>query len=157
MSLTYVKKMSDWSFKCFGMWHNADRRSVNVHQHWHVSYSRKLRNFSSPTVGASYVARWMITYLCWDCSLNKHYNVCDVLLQFTGIMFAKILCEITKVGQINEHIKMHHIDFHFLLNCISFSCYTHLKVFRLTVESFYLSKHVYTLVNNALNCNRILF
>lgn len=111
---------------------SSTRRSVNVRQHWYVSHSRKLRNFSSPTVRASYVARWMITYLCWDCNLNKHYNVCHVFVAIYMHNFCQnfVWNNSVKVGQINEHTKMHHTDFHFLLNTISFSCYTCLKVFR---------------------------
>jgi len=111
---------------------SSTRRSVTVRQHQHVSYPRKLWNFSSPTVRASHVARWMITYLCWDCSLNKHYIVCHVFVAIYVHNFCQNFARNNsmKVGQINDLQKMHHIDFHFLLNCISLSCYTCLKVFR---------------------------
>ena len=137
MSLTYVKKMSDWSYKCFGMWHNlmeaasSTRRSVNVCQHWHVSYSRKLRNFSSPTVWASYVTRRMITYLCWDCSLNKHYNVWHVFVAIYVHNFCQNFAWNNNESGSDKWIyKQCTIWISiFSLNCISFSCYTCLKVF----------------------------
>lgn len=112
MSLTDVKKMSDWSFKCFGMWHHADGGS-KLHQKvgncssastcFIFQKTLKLQqshcenlNMLQDEWSHIYVGRavWTNTIMC-----------AMFLLQFTCIPFAKILHEIMKVSQINEHTK----------------------------------------------------